>query len=115
MTVIVEEGGAERFCITADAITLGRDGDGDLCLLIKDRIFVSRRHCCIFKSADGYEVEDLFSKNGTYLNGIRLTPHAGTVLRSGSILTLGSSFPSAAGGAAFIVKPEKDALILTII
>ncbi|HKO12681.1 MAG TPA: sigma 54-interacting transcriptional regulator [Acidobacteriaceae bacterium] len=48
-------------------IAIGRDPANDLCL--PDRI-VSRRHCRIRQVDDGYELADLDSHNGTFINGV---------------------------------------------
>jgi hypothetical protein len=59
--------------------TLGRSSDNDI---VVDDPFVSRRHCAILvHSTETAELHDTASKNGTYLNGKRLsTP---TPLRCG--------------------------------
>lgn len=51
---------------------------------------VSRRHAVIQQTEHGYEVLDLGSVNGTWLNGERLPPHKSYPLASGSHLRLGS-------------------------
>jgi pSer/pThr/pTyr-binding forkhead associated (FHA) protein len=51
--------------------TIGRMPDNDV--VVQDA-FVSRRHCAILVHAgDGCEIHDTASKNGTYLNGQKLT------------------------------------------
>jgi hypothetical protein len=51
--------------------TIGRMPDNDV--IVEDP-HVSRRHCAIVVHAtDGFEIHDVASKNGTYVNGIRLT------------------------------------------
>jgi hypothetical protein len=50
---------------------------------------VSRRHTVIRRMGNGYEVMDLGSVNGSWLNEERLTPHAHHPLPSGSHLRLG--------------------------
>lgn len=50
---------------------------------------VSRRHVAIRRRGDGYEVLDLGSVNGTWLNEERLVSHKSYPLRSGSQLRLG--------------------------
>jgi len=51
---------------------------------------VSRRHAVIRRREDSYEVLDLGSANGTWLNDERLVPHRSYPLDSGSHLRLGS-------------------------
>ncbi len=50
---------------------------------------LSRRHVIIRRTADSYEVMDLGSVNGTWLNEERLVPHKSYPLPSGSHLRLG--------------------------
>lgn len=55
----------QRWKINADLL-LGRDSDCDIIIPMRQ---VSRHHTRIFLGSDGAMVEDLNSKNGTYLNG----------------------------------------------
>lgn len=50
---------------------------------------ISRRHAVIRRTEQGYEVLDLGSVNGTWLNDERLAPHRPYPLSSGSHLRLG--------------------------
>ncbi len=50
---------------------------------------LSRRHVAIRRIRDGYQVMDLGSVNGTWLNEQRLAPHTAYSLPSGSRLRLG--------------------------
>jgi hypothetical protein len=50
---------------------------------------VSRQHILVRRTVDGYEVLDLGSVNGTWLNEERLVPHQPYRLPSGSHLRLG--------------------------
>jgi DNA-binding NtrC family response regulator len=50
---------------------------------------VSSRHAVLRKASGGWEVEDLASKNGTFVNGRRVTREP---LRDGDLLELGHSF-----------------------
>jgi hypothetical protein len=51
---------------------------------------ISRRHAVIQRIEQGYEILDLGSVNGTWLNNERLIPHKNYPLASGSHLRLGS-------------------------
>ena len=51
---------------------------------------LSRRHAVIQRTEHGYEILDLGSVNGTWLNDERLAPHKNYPLASGSHLRLGS-------------------------
>ena len=52
-----------------DTLTIGRDADCDIVL---DYPNVSRRHCRLTRNANGGLLEDLNSRNGTYLNEVRI-------------------------------------------
>ena len=51
---------------------------------------VSRKHARIERRMDGYYVTDLFSTNGTFLDGRRLESGQAVVLKNGAQLTLAS-------------------------
>lgn len=59
----------DRLSLDNDTFIIGRGADCDL--VIQDRQ-VSRYHAKICRSKEGYVVEDLGSKNGTHLNGVRI-------------------------------------------
>jgi len=70
--LIVREGelAGQRWSITAEQVTIGREEDCDIVLPERQ---VSRHHVRIFRDDSGFYIEDLKSKNGTYLNGQPLT------------------------------------------
>jgi pSer/pThr/pTyr-binding forkhead associated (FHA) protein len=63
---IVEGAGAGRMAALTGPVTLGRAGDADL--VLADEL-VSRHHARITPSGSGALVEDLGSRNGTFVNG----------------------------------------------
>jgi len=99
----VEEGGAEggwrlvgevagarrSYLVTGERYRLGKAADNDVVLPISG---VSRRHALLARTADGLEIEDLGSRNGTFVGGRRIRRHrlaAGDRLRIGPVwLTL---------------------------
>ena len=81
---IVEGAGAGRMVAVARAVTLGRGQDTDL--VLADEL-VSRRHARVTPGGSGAVVEDLGSRNGTFLNGEGI--HGPTRLEPGDQLQLG--------------------------
>ena len=71
--------------LTAPNLVCGRHSEADLRLPLAD---VSRRHCRFEYAAGGWQVTDLGSLNGVYLNGQRVAQASfaeGDVLRIGGI------------------------------
>jgi hypothetical protein len=66
--LIVHEGerAGQRWTIREDEIIIGRGGECDLVLPERQ---VSREHIRVFRSGASYYLEDLDSKNGTWVNG----------------------------------------------
>ncbi len=61
-------GKGSRFLLDRDSVKIGRDALSDIFL---DDITVSRKHCEISRnSSNQFEIVDLKSLNGTYLNAI---------------------------------------------
>lgn len=57
------------FVLDQDATTLGRHPDSDIFL---DDVTVSRRHAVVERGGQGYEVRDVGSLNGTYVDHERI-------------------------------------------
>jgi pSer/pThr/pTyr-binding forkhead associated (FHA) protein len=81
---IVEGAGAGRMVTLAGPVTVGRAGDADL--VLADEL-ISRHHAQITPSGSGAVVEDLGSRNGTFVNGEAV--HGPTHLTPGDQLQLG--------------------------
>jgi len=62
----------------------------DLSNLNAGNLGVSRKHVMIRRTESGYEVTDLISRNGSWLNNKRLVPNRAYPLKSGSILRIGN-------------------------
>jgi hypothetical protein len=64
-------GKGARFLLNSDCITIGRDTTSEIFL---DDVTVSRKHCQVIRTESGastfFEIEDLKSLNGTYVNAI---------------------------------------------
>ncbi len=66
-------------------LTIGRSADNDIVLADN---FVSHHHVCVYQRENAYIVEDLGSRNHTYLNDGILTGQA--YLRVGDVLRIGA-------------------------
>jgi pSer/pThr/pTyr-binding forkhead associated (FHA) protein len=64
-------GQGARFLLNSDCVTIGRDPKSEIFL---DDVTVSRKHCQVSRTRVGsstiFEIEDLKSLNGTYVNAI---------------------------------------------
>lgn len=72
-----------RFLLDSDVVTVGRHPNADIFL---DDVTVSRRHTEFRRTPAGYDVVDLGSLNGTYLDGVRIdhsTLHDGAEVQIG--------------------------------
>jgi hypothetical protein len=81
---IVEGAGAGRMVALAGPVTVGRAGDANL--VLADEL-VSRHHAQITPRGSGAVVEDLGSRNGTFVNGEAV--HGPAYLTPGDQLQLG--------------------------
>src|SRR5215469_1800728 len=78
--------GQNRFVpLEADRIALGRAASVELSF--PDDNGLSRQHLAIERDGDGWAILDLGSKNGTVVNGVKLT--ARTPLKPGDRITAG--------------------------
>jgi pSer/pThr/pTyr-binding forkhead associated (FHA) protein len=82
---ISADGTDQKFTLEATTVTLGRGLESDIRL--KD-IKASRRHCQIVKTPQGFEVVDLSSGNGTFINGVQIKQHK---LSPGDKIQIGST------------------------
>jgi len=79
------EGAFERVNFEADEMVVGRD---PACSHPLNYPMISWRHALLRRAAEGIYVEDLGSRNGTYVNGERITGK--TLVRPGQEIGLGS-------------------------
>lgn len=84
--IVRDARGSEREVeISRTPFNLGRQSDNDL-VLLDNRI--SRRHARIVQEADGYVIEDVESRHGTFVNGERVDHQP---LKNGDQINLGVS------------------------
>jgi hypothetical protein len=71
-TLVIRAGGGragETFLLDRDRLTVGRRPESDIFL---DDVTVSRRHAEFSREGEGFQVRDVGSLNGTYLNRERI-------------------------------------------
>jgi Nif-specific regulatory protein len=66
-------------------VTIGREPSNGISLL---DVGVSRRHCIILRNGSQFKIQDLSSRNGTFVNGVPVTERA---LASGDEIKIGGS------------------------
>lgn len=94
IAIYVEGASKPIFSSSDDEFVIGRKVDDsseglfDLSGLGGYHLGLSRRHIKIRRAGNGYEVTDLSSTNGTWLNDERLTPNQPYSLPNGSQLRL---------------------------
>ena len=75
----------KEFIVNSENFTLGSGANNDLVI---DDVTVSRRHCEISLTTDGYCIRDLGSTNGTYVQGVKIQ---GAFLGTGTEFQLGET------------------------
>ncbi|MGH2536868.1 MAG: FHA domain-containing protein [Candidatus Promineifilaceae bacterium] len=100
--LVVREGpqAGQTFPLAADSVTIGRDPMADV---IIDDVEVSRLHARLSRTEDGWEVADLGSTNGTFVDGGRLGEEA-AALAPGQSIVLGS-------GVVLAFEPAGEGLL----
>jgi hypothetical protein len=76
----------ERWVLQRERLLIGRGPECDI--VVPDRQ-ISRQHARISRTPDGVRVEDLGSKNGTHVNGVRI--EASTTLQDGDVVQVAFS------------------------
>ena len=79
------------FEVDEEAIFIGRAPENEI--HVKDKS-VSRKHVTIVKRGEKYYVTDLSSKNGTFIDGMRVTPGKEYEIREGMPIAVGKTFLS---------------------
>ena len=102
----------EEYELNKEIICVGRSADADI--MLEDQ-FASRRHAEIRHIDNAYQVHDLSSKNGVYVNGRRLAEGATAWIGDGSELQFASTHfrfqdPSATVTAPALIAVQEPAL-----
>lgn len=85
--ILVEKTGKVKYTVNKPEFVLGKNPSGSDGLISFNNA-VSRHHCVIHQTAEGYTVTDLGSLNGTFLNKIRLLPEEKYPLKHGDTLRI---------------------------
>ncbi len=88
LEVLSGESRGEVFRVTGPTATVGRSASNEIQL--PDRA-MSRKHLKISALNKGWLVQDLWSRNGTRLNGKALRPGQATLVKEGDRLTIGTT------------------------
>lgn len=78
-------GAPKRILLDKEKLLIGRSKSADLCV---DSTNVSRNHVLLRRQGDEFTCQDLGSRNGIFLNGVKI--HS-AVLREGDCLQLGDT------------------------
>ena len=81
--------------IENDSVVIGRSNSADVS--IADR-FLSRRHARLFRDGDNWLVEDLGSRNGTLVNGVKISEP--TAVSPGDVIGISASIVEVGSTAA---------------
>ena len=76
----------KSFDLIKDKNIIGRDPESNIVI---DDIEISRSHLAIIKEGETFQIEDLNSTNGTFLNGKKLKKL--TVIKNGDLISLGEN------------------------
>jgi sigma-B regulation protein RsbU (phosphoserine phosphatase) len=106
ITVESADGSRQRFRLAKPRITIGRSRDSDI--FLPDQ-WLSRQHAEILEKSGAFVLLDLGSKNGTLVNGEKVSDERR--LRDGDVISLGEhqlTFTSSAAAAAAVVEDEPE-------
>ncbi|MGN0395456.1 MAG: FHA domain-containing protein [Coprococcus sp.] len=84
---LIRRNTGESIVIDKDNFVIGTAFDFvDYCVCNNDDI--ERRHACIIKMQDGFYIKDLYTANGTYINGMRIEKGRAIRIFSGNTISL---------------------------
>ncbi|HWO24136.1 MAG TPA: diguanylate cyclase [Kofleriaceae bacterium] len=99
----------KRFPLQRSEVVLGRGGDCDVQV---DRDSVSRRHARVYRSGEGWFVEDLQSTNGSYVNDVPVTK---SPLRDGDFVKIGAAIFKFLRGTGIEASYHEEIYKMTIV
>src|SRR5580700_830169 len=109
---ILSPDGQNRFVpLTAERISLGRSSAAELCF--PDDNGLSRQHLALEREGDGWALRDLGSKNGTMLNGAKITARMplkpGDRITAGHLILIYDSASSQGQRPVVVFDPREEA------
>ena len=97
----------QSFDLEGDPIHIGRSPDNHIQL--KDT-YISRRHLKILRRGEKYLIKDLESKNGTFVDGVPISPGIEFELKEGVPIMIGISVICLGEGCLEEVKAFLDSM-----
>ena len=91
MTKLYVMGGKKEhqsFDVKSETIYIGRDPENDIQI---DDKYISRRHLKLQRKGNQYFIQDLNTKNGTFVNGKQINPNNPFALGEGHTIVIGMS------------------------
>src|SRR5882757_3070351 len=85
LQILSPDGKSRNVPLEGERLSLGRSAAAELSF--PDDGGLSRQHLCIERDGEGWAIRDLGSKNGTIVNGVRLSGRA--PLKTGDRITAG--------------------------
>jgi Nif-specific regulatory protein len=115
-TLILQNGSGKGHNLPlAELTTIGRDAS---CTITFNDNRVSRHHCQIWKEGENYKIKDLNSKNGIYVNNLRVTEttlsHGDTIQIGENILAFNNTEPNPVAGVSITPELKQTMVIHSI-
>src|SRR4051794_32818522 len=111
LQILSPDGKSQIIHLDAPRITLGRSTASDLSF--PDDAGLSRQHLAIEREGDGWFLKDLASKNGTMLNGSRVSGKVplrpGDRMMAGHLVLVYDSTPLRQSQPIVVFQPKDDA------
>src|ERR1700733_4218101 len=101
LQILSPDGQSRLVPLEGEGVSLGRSSAADLCYASDNAL--SKKHLAIEKDGDGWALRDLGSKNGTMLNGAKISDL--TPLKAGDRITAGHLIIVYDGSRSRAAKP----------
>jgi hypothetical protein len=106
LSILIGKGRGQSFCLEqGKEYTVGRHSENDI-KIVDDNI--SRTHFKIQVKKNRYFITDLYSKNGTFVDGRDLSPGVGTEVREGVPIVIGMTVLGLGESCESCLKPFLD-------